>query len=573
VATLTRTDEATPSSQEHNPARLIDTMTDGYHLLSKDELTILQGYGSEESVSARAVLFEVGQERYDLIVVLEGRAQIAEDDWQARVVATFGPGEFLGEFDLLTGKRVSLTGVMLTDGRILRITAAQLRRVVANEPRVSEVILRVLLSRRANLESMGAGLTLIGARKDMATRRLLEALRRNRLPVTWLDLDANPQAEALLEMLQTPHGILPIVLMPGRPPLRNPSLTELRDALGLAGLDDAGASDLCDLLIIGGGPAGLSAAVYGASEGLSTTLIEGAALGGQAGTSSSIENYLGFPAGLPGAELAARAVLQARKFDARIRLGTQALKLTSSGGLQHIRCDDHRTVMARAVIIACGASYRQLPLPGLDALESVGVYYAATGMEARACSGMPTAVIGGGNSAGQAALFLARGCPRVSLVVRRSDLRETMSQHLVDAIAETPAITVMTDANVTRVITKDQRLVAIEVTRTHTGLAEEVSTVGMFVFTAVHPNTRWLAGQVQRDDQGFILTGADISSEVLDAETALPLELETSRLGVFCVGDARHGSARRVATAIGEGAMAVRLAFERFASSGGPSAL
>ena len=543
------------------------------YVLNDDELAILRTYGSEEPAAAQSVLFAAGEATYDLIVLLEGRAQIAEDDWQQRVVATFGPSEFLGELDLLTGKRVSLTGTMLTDGRILRLPVAQLRRVIANELVLSEVILRAFLSRRANLEAMGAGLTLIGARNDPETRRLLETLRRNRLAVTWLDLDADTQADALLTRLAIPRESLPIVLMPGRALLINPTLTELRDALGLVGLDDPGASDYCDLLIVGAGPGGLAAAVYGASEGLSTTLIEGTALGGQAGTSSRIENYLGFPAGLPGAELAARAVLQAQKFNVHIRLGTQALKLTSSGGLHRVRCDDNRTIVARAVIIACGAHYRQLPLEGLESLESVGVYYAATGMEARACASSPVVVVGGGNSAGQAALYLARGRPQVAIVVRRDGLGATMSHYLTDAIENNPRITVIPNANVTRLIAEKERLAAVEITHSDTGLPEAMPAAGLFVFIGVHPNTHWLSGQAARDDQGFLLTGSDVPRQDLDPAVASPLALETSRPGVFCVGDARSGSVKRVATAIGEGAMAVRLTFERFASSGGPDAL
>jgi thioredoxin reductase (NADPH) len=445
---------------------------------------------------------------------------------------------------------------------------------MAQEPGLSEVILRTFLARRANLMALGAGLTLIGSRADPATRRLLETLSRNQLAASWLELDADPEAATALRMLDIPEGDLPVLLVPGSAILRNPTMVDLRDALGLADGaegDDGHDRDRCDLLVVGGGPGGLAAAVYGASEGLSTILVEDTALGGQAGTSSRIENYLGFPAGLSGAELATRGVLQAEKFGARIRAGTQAVGLEEEDGRHVVALDDGRRILARAVIVATGARYRRLPLEGMEQLEGVGVYYAATGMEARACAGGPVVVVGGGNSAGQAALYLARVCTQVGIVIRRDGLAETMSRYLIDAIEREPRIAVVGRAEVTRLVA-DGGLEAVDLTDVATGDVRTTPACGVFVFIGVAPNTRWLDGQLAQDGRGFILTGEDIAAADRHPQVPAPLASETSRPGIFCVGDARSGSVKRVATAIGEGAAAVRLAFERFAATGGPEA-
>ncbi|MCW2995682.1 MAG: cyclic nucleotide-binding protein [Conexibacter sp.] len=542
-------------------------MSDARHVLDADELATLRPYGTEERVAAGTVLFSAGDETYDFIVVLDGQAAIAEHGQQQRTVGSFGPGEFLGELDLLTGKRAALGAAMETDGRILRVPVARIRVVMAQEPGLSEMILRTFLARRANLMALGAGLTLIGSRADAPTRRLLETLSRNQLAASWLELDADPEAAAALRMLEIPEADLPVLLVPGSAILRNPTMVDLRDALGLA--DGPDGDDRCDLLVVGGGPGGLAAAVYGASEGLATILVEDTALGGQAGTSSRIENYLGFPAGLSGAELATRGVLQAEKFGARIRAGTQAVELGEIDDLHAVALDDGRRVLARAVIVATGARYRRLGLDGMEQLEGVGVYYAATGMEARACAGGPVVVVGGGNSAGQAALFLARACTQVEIVIRRAELAETMSRYLIDAIEREPRIVVVGGTEVTRLVA-GPGLEAVDLTETASGAVRTAPVCGLFVFIGVAPNTRWLDGQLAQDGRGFILTGEDIPSADRHPLVPAPLAAETSRPGIFCVGDARSGSVKRVATAIGEGAAAVRLAFERFAATGGP---
>jgi thioredoxin reductase (NADPH) len=530
---------------------------------------VLRGYGSERDVAAGDVLFADGDETYDLIVLLAGTADIVEGYGQpgASVVASYGPSEFLGEIGMLTGQRAFLSAVATSAGRVLAVPVGQLRRVMAHEPGLSDLILRTFLLRHSILLSRGTGLTLIGSRFDPDTRRLLEVLARNRLVWTWLDLETSPEAEQVLQGLDVPVTDLPIIIVPGEPVLRNPGSRALLDALALSG--DAGSYPpvVCDLLVVGAGPAGLAASVYGASDGMATTLAEDTALGGQAGTSSRIENYLGFPAGLSGEELTARATLQAQKFGVRIKLAANAAALSFQDGLHRVTFDDGEAVTARTVIIATGARYNRLPLDRLAEFEGVGVYYAATQAEAQACSAGPVAVVGGGNSAGQAALFLSRSCADVHVIIRRPSLEASMSRYLIDRIKRNPRITVWPSTQVAA-LTGASQLEALRLRREGQPEPSDLAVTGLFVFIGAKPGTGWLAGQLAEDKHGFLLTGSDIPAARLEHKNLAPLFLETSRPGIFAVGDVRSGSVKRVAAAIGEGSVAVRLAFERLQSEG-----
>jgi thioredoxin reductase (NADPH) len=360
---------------------------------------------------------------------------------------------------------------------------------------------------------------------------------------------------------------LPIIIVPGGPVLRNPGSRALLDALAISG--DAGSypPGVCDMLVVGAGPAGLAAAVYGASDGMATTLAEDTALGGQAGTSSRIENYLGFPAGLSGEELATRGTLQAQKFGVRIKLAAKATSLSFEDGVHRVTFDDGEAIQARSVVIATGARYNRLPLDRLAEFEGVGVYYAATQAEAQACGIGSVAVVGGGNSAGQAALFLSRSCAAVHLIIRRDALDASMSRYLVDRIERNPGIVVWPSTQVTA-LTGTSHLEAVRLRRAGQPEASELAVTGLFVFIGAKPGTGWLAGQLAEDRHGFLLTGSDIPATRLENENLTPLFLETSRPGIFAIGDVRSGSVKRVAAAIGEGSVAVRLAFERFQSAG-----
>jgi thioredoxin reductase (NADPH) len=532
--------------------------------LSAVQLSVLRRYGTEHAVVEGEVLFADGDETYDLIVVLEGEVEIIERYGQVNevVITAYGPGEFPGEMGLLTGQRAYLTGAVSVAGRILRIPVEQVHVIMAQELDLSELILRAFLVRHSRLTHRGSGLTLVGSRFDVDTHRLLEVLARNRLSSRWLELEGSPEAEALLVELAVPVADLPIVVVPGGPLLRNPSARTLLDALGLVSTHEGDPSELCDLLVVGGGPAGLAAAVYGASEGMATTLAEDTALGGQAGTSSRIENYLGFPAGLSGEELAARAALQAQKFGVRFKMAARAVALSSETGSHQVRFEDGTVVTAKSVIIATGARYNRLPLDRLTAFEGVGVYYAATQMEAQACAGGPVVIVGGGNSAGQAALFLARTCTQVHIVIRGESLGSSMSRYLVDQIERHPKILVSPRTEVIGLV-GEQELEGIVVRDDDNEKSSTLAVCGLFVFIGAKPSTEWIEGQLAEDDDGFLLTGSDIPATYLDGGHPSPLFLETSRPGIFCVGDVRSGSVKRAATAIGEGSMAVRLVFER----------
>ncbi|HWG64982.1 MAG TPA: FAD-dependent oxidoreductase [Streptosporangiaceae bacterium] len=538
-------------------------------ILDAAQLDVLRRYGTEHDMAAGDVLFADGDPGYDLIVLLAGEARVVERLGRPgeRVIVSYGPSQFLGEIGLLTGQRAYLSAVATTAGRVLRVPVAQVRVIMAQELSLSELILRTFLLRHSILTGRGSGLTLIGSRFDPGTRRLLEVLARNRLPSRWLELEGSSEAEAMLRELDVPVSDLPIIVIPGGPLLKNPGSRELLDALGMSEHGDTDVSGLCDLLVVGAGPGGLSAAVYGASEGMATILAEDTALGGQAGTSSRIENYLGFPAGLSGEELAARAALQAQKFGVRFKLASRAVSMASEPGVHRVRFDDGDVVTAKSVIIATGARYNRLPLDRLAEFEGVGVYYAATQMEAQACRASPVAIVGGGNSAGQAAMFLSRSSADVHIIIRGETLATSMSRYLIDQIEREPRIQVTPRTRVTALLGQDE-LEGVDLLDIGTQQTSKLAVGGLFIFIGAKPSTDWLAGQLAADSSGFLLTGTSIPESRIEFGDRAPLFLETSRPGVFAVGDVRSGSVKRTATAIGEGSMAVRLVFERLQATG-----
>ena len=541
----------------------------GRPLLTDFQLTSIGKYGTKQDVAAGDILFAAGDETYDLFVVLEGDVDIVEHFGKPKqtVLATYGPRQFLGEMGLLTGQRVYLTAIVTAPGRVLRIPYRKVQRIMAQEVELSELILRAFLVRHSKLTQRGSGLKLIGSRFHPDTHRLLEVMARNRLSSTWLDLEGSPDAEEVLQRLHIDPAELPIVFVPGSQVLRNPSTFELLSALGLAAPAVEHHTEVCDLAIVGAGPAGLASAVYGASEGLATTLVEETALGGQAGTSSRIENYLGFPAGLSGEELATRAALQAQKFEARILLASRAAALSSGANVHEVRFEDGRAVAAKAVIIATGAHYNRLPLDRLDRFEGVSVYYAATQMEAQACAGGPVTIVGGGNSAGQAAIFLASVCSEVRIVIRSKSLAHSMSRYLIDQIERHDRIHVIPGTEIVG-LTGKTSLEGVEIRERANQTTSLLPTAGLFVFIGATPCTAWLEGQLAEDEHGFLMTGPDVPTEALPLPEQAPLFLETSRPGIFAVGDVRSRSVKRVAAAIGEGSMAVRLVYERLQTLG-----
>jgi thioredoxin reductase (NADPH) len=490
-------------------------------------------------------------------------------------VRLHGPGRFLDEIGLLTGQPAFVSLVAYRAGEVLAVPLPALREVVARDPKLGDLILRTFICRRELLIGTLAGSRIIGSRFSPDTRRLRELAARNRLPHTWIDLDDDPNAEALLRQLGVRPEETPVVIWRGEHVLRNPSNAELARLLGLAVSGPSG--EICDLVIVGAGPAGLAAAVYGASEGLRTVVLDAVATGGQAATSSRIENYLGFPTGISGGELADRAVIQAEKFGATITVPAEATGLADHDGYQLLRLDDGSEIRARTVVIATGARYRRLDVPRLEEFEGSSVYYAATAIEARFCGAQPVVVVGGGNSAGQAVLYLSRYAKSVRLVVRHDDLGRDMSRYLVDQIERNPDIEVLRNTEIRELVGEDGELEAVIAEHNRTGERRRLAARLLFVFIGAQPCTGWLRGSVALDDHGYVCTGAVAGPSdraPVDGaspgtlRTSRPGTLETSRPGVLAVGDVRSGSIKRVASAVGEGAMAVRLVHEHLARSG-----
>jgi thioredoxin reductase (NADPH) len=529
------------------------TYLPAFPILSEGQIEILAGYGEERAVQEGEILYRPGDASYDMLVILEGSAAIVDDYGgpQERTIVEHTAGRFLGEYNLLTGQAVYLTAVVRQSGRVIAISPARLRHVIAEQADLSELILRTLLLRRGVLIGEGVGMRVVGSRFSANTRRILEFSARNRLPYHFMDVESDDAADALLRDFEVPAHETPVVIL-GHKILRNPANDELAQAMGLGARPTS--VEVFDLMVVGAGPAGLAAAVYGASEGLQTLAVDSVALGGQAGTSSRIENYLGFPAGVSGTELTARAALQAEKFDARITVPCEAVALRAEDGHHVVTLSSGDEVVTRSLIIATGARYRRLAAERLDDFEGVGVYYAASPVEVRECLDCPVAIVGGGNSAGQAAMFLSESCHIVHVIVRRDGLEQTMSRYLIDQLERTPNIVLVPRTEV-RALHGDGSLESLTLADCATGEERALDASALFVFIGAEPHTAWLGDAIEQDENGFLLTGG---------EDRLPLE--TSRAGVFAVGDVRSGSIKRVASAVGEGSMAVRLVHDRLAN-------
>jgi thioredoxin reductase (NADPH) len=481
-----------------------------------------------------------------------------------RVIAMHGAKRFLGELSMLTGQRIYLSGVVRDGGEVTQVPVAKLREIVAEDKSLSDLILGAFMARRSILIDAQTGIKLIGSRYSADTRRLREFLARNRMPHQWTDLEEDEHADALLTELGVEPDETPVVIGSGGEILRNPSEAELAESIGLGAKGEVPA--LCDLLVVGAGPAGLSAAMYAASEGLDTQGIEAIATGGQAGTSARIENYLGFPAGVSGSELTQRAGVQALKFGVRLTAPAGAIKLTSSPGRHEIELSTGEVATGRAMVIATGAQYRRLDVPRLDEFEMGGVYYAATQVEAQLCAGDSVVIVGGGNSAGQAAMFLSRQSTECRLLIRGNDLGKSMSRYLIDQIERNDSVKVCPETEVVE-LGGDRELESVTVADRASGERTVVPAKALFVFIGAVPHTEWLEDQLATDEDGFLLTGHDIPDDALaEFGAERPFFLETSRPGIFAVGDVRSGSIKRVASAVGEGSMAVRLVHGRLAS-------
>jgi thioredoxin reductase (NADPH) len=538
-----------------------------YPRLSAQQIEALETYGTRRASSAGEVIFRAGDRSYEFVVVLKGLVAIVEyEHGVERLIAVHGAGRFVGELNLLTGETAYVTAVVREPGELLVVPADRLRELVAKDPVYGDLILRAFIIRRSILIGLRAGLRIIGSRHSPDTRRLRDFAARNRLPHSWIDLEGYPAAETLLRELGVAPAETPVVIWRGETVLRNPTNAELAELVGLP--VETSHQQVSDLVIIGMGPAGLAAAVYGASEGLATIAIDAVAPGGQAATSSRIENYLGFPSGISGSELAERARIQAVKFGVQPRVARRARALSPEDGHYVVELDDGSEIRGHAVVIATGALYRRLEIPRFDEFEGASVYYAATEIEAQFCRTDPVAIVGGGNSAGQAAVFLSAHTPKVYLLVRGGDLGNDMSRYLVDRIERIENVQVMLHTEVAELVGDDilEGLIAVD---NQTGDRQTLEARALFVFIGALPHTDWLGHTLELDDRGFILTGRDVAPDAPGIVPVVParepLFLETSRPGIFAVGDVRSGSIKRIASAVGEGSMAIRLIWEYLA--------
>jgi thioredoxin reductase (NADPH) len=528
--------------------------------LSDAQLARLRSYGTPHTVEAGEVLYGPGDATYDLIVTDDATVEIVQPatlDAPEESLVRFGPGSFLGELNILTGQAVYLMARVVEAGRVHRIAPASFRRLMAEDPELSDILLEAFRARREVLTHSGAsrGLELVGSAMDSASLALRTYAARRRLPHLWFDADS-VAGHSLMAVASLTSADLPAALMPDRV-LTRATPGELAQALGLSyRRSDSGGS--VDLTVVGAGPAGLAAAVYGASEGLTTVLLDAVGPGGQAAASSRIENYLGFPSGISGAELAERAETQALKFGARLSTPCEIVALDIDEPLRAVLADG-TDIPTRALIIASGARYRSLTLERWDEFAGAGIFYAATELEARSCADGPVTVVGGGNGAGQAALSLAScGCD-VTVAIRRPEIESGMSRYLVDRLLADPKITVRGGTEVTR-LDGEHVLESIALIGP-AGEQLEQACRGLFCFIGAEPATSWLSG-VALDEHGFVRTDVQLTGDELgETWSALgrgPLPFETSVPGVFAVGDVRHGSMKRVAAAVGEGASAVR---------------
>lgn len=518
--------------------------------LSHCPFTALKHYRDGEK------LFEAGDRDAQFFVVKSGAIEIVDESAETpRTIAVLGRGEFTGEVGQLTGGPSPVTGIARGECEAYAITQESLRQILNLHPELGDIILRAFIARRQLLHDPGTftGLVVVGSRYSKDTFRIREFLAKNRVPFTWLDLENDPQVDQLLKRFGVSQEETPVVAWGRKLLLRNPSNRELAEVLGLRQPVEG---TVYDLIVVGGGPAGLAAAVYSASEGLCTAVLERAAPGGQAGRSMRIENYLGFPTGITGSELAERAVVQANKFGARLSIPSPVASLKFDNGYPVLQLDTNEIVTAKCLLIATGADYRLLGVEGCEKYEGRGVYYAATTIEAEMCKGSDVVVVGGGNSAGQAAVFLARQVRKVYLVVRGDNLYKDMSAYLARRIEETPNIEVLLNTEVRR-MSGNAQLSEVELVNHRTGEVRVVKTPALFSFIGAVPRTDWLPPEIERDAKQFIRTGPELARSPHWSAQRQPFLLETSHPGVFAAGDVRSGSVKRVASAVGEGAMAV----------------
>jgi thioredoxin reductase (NADPH) len=539
----------------------LNARTQAFPALNAAQINRVRAGGKLRQVKEGEILFDVGDMNVPFFVLLTGRMEIVQPDMNGEVlVAKHGPGEFTGEMTMMSGRRSLVRGRVTESGEFLELTADGLRALVARDAELSEVFMRAFILRRLELVSQGQGnLILLGSRHSANTLRLREFLTRNEHPYAYVDLDTDKTSQELLDRFEVKLDEIPVIVCRARSVLRNPTIQQLADCLGLnVAIDE---SEVRDLIIVGAGPAGLAAAVYGASEGLNVLVVEAVSPGGQAGSSSKIENYLGFPTGLSGQELAARALAQTEKFGAQLMVAHSVSRLDCEKRPYKIFLDNGNKLAARSVVIATGAQYNKPQISNLDHFEGQGIYYGATFMESQLCDQEEIIVVGGGNSAGQAAVFLAQTARKVHMLVRSNQLADTMSRYLIQRIEENPGIEMHFKTEVVG-LDGDGHLERVTWQDKVSGETSVHPIRHVFIMAGASPRTEWLRGCVTMDGKGFILTGRDLDTAAGSSAWRLarsPQMLETSLPGVFAVGDVRSGNVKRVASAVGEGAIAVHM--------------
>lgn len=527
--------------------------------LTPAQLARITEHGRLRTAAAGEVLVEVGDRTVPFFIVTAGRIDIVRPTLTAEVlVAVHGPGQFTGEVNMLSGRPALVRARAGEASEVVELDRECLLSLVQTEAELSEILMRAFILRRVELIAQGIGDVLVGSSHCAATLRVKEFLSRNGHPYSYLDLDREDGVQALLDQFEVAESDIPVLICRGEQVLRNPTNEQIADCLGFNEVIDP--AHVRDLIVVGAGPSGLAAAVYGASEGLDVLVLEANVPGGQAGSSSRIENYLGFPTGISGQELAARAFTQAQKFGAELLIAKGAKRLDCDRRPYAVELEDGRRLMARAVIIASGAQYRRLPLENLARFEGAGVYYAATFLEAQVCGGEEVVVIGGGNSAGQAAVFLAESARRVRMLIRSEGLAVSMSRYLIRRIEDHPRISLHTRTEIVGLEGEDH-LERVRWRNRPSGAVETHSIRHVFAMTGAVPGTGWLDGCLALDANGFIKTGASLAAEELAAAgwplARGPHPLESSLPGVFAVGDVRGGSVKRAASAVGEGSIAI----------------
>jgi thioredoxin reductase (NADPH) len=527
--------------------------------LSSAQIARLEGRGTHVRMNKGDILMEPGDRNRPMLVVLSGSIEVLQPGLNGEVLlAMHAPGSFTGEMSTLSSMGSVVRMRVREDGEALAIPEDRLRTIIQTDAELSELFMRAFILRRVGLVTSQAGdVILLGSNHSAATLRLQQFLTRNTFPFVYLDIDLDPSVRTLFERFHVKVDDIPVVLCRGAAVLKNPSNEEVAACLGMnQKIDD---ERVRDLIIVGAGPAGLAAAVYAASEGLDVLVLETGTPGGQAGSSSKIENYLGFPTGISGLALAARALVQAQKFGAEIRTAFSAFRLRCDERPYAVEFGNGNSVRARSIVIATGAEYRQLALDGASRFLGVGLYYAATATEARRCTMQEVIVVGGGNSAGQAAVFLASSCRHVHLLVRSKGLADSMSDYLIRRITDTPNITLHANTEISSLEGQDQ--LERVVWRNSQSDAAETHAIGhVFLMTGAVPSTHWLQGCIALNDKGFVLTGPDVTpaERTRQAGVGQPQSFETNRPGIFAVGDVRCGSVKRVAAAVGEGSGCVQ---------------